>query len=127
MMLDTPAPIYSFVRSAMLSRFPQLALQSTTKAVVVATTSEKGDEAEAAEDGYLGGEKKRDTATRARRKELRNVSRQIGRGMGKGDGTGASDSLRQLRRQINMPGRAISNIRRSRRVGASCVRARELR
>lgn len=37
------------------------------------------------------------------------------------------DSLRQPRRQINMPGRAISNIRRSRRVGASCVRTRELR
>jgi len=47
-----------------------------------------------------------------------------GRGVG-WDRTG--DSLRQPRRQINMPGRAISNIRRSRRVGASCVRARELR
>jgi len=44
-----------------------------------------GDKAEVVEDRYIG-EKKRDTATRARRKELRNVSRQIGRGVGKGNG-----------------------------------------
>jgi len=97
------------------------------------------DESRRRDDGGKGGRsggrrgrihrrrKKKDTATRARRKELRNVSRQIGRGVGKGYEARASDSLRQLRRQINMPGRAISNIRRSRRVGASCVRARELR
>lgn len=71
---------------------------------------------------------KRNTATRAAEGVEKCQPANWKRGLGRGEeDREAGDSLRQPRRQINMPGRAISNIRRSHRVGASCVRARELR
>lgn len=137
---DAPVPIpRSKPRSGALPRFSRLALQLTTKAVIVVATRRdgKGKEKGRPWDVYVGGEKRGTTRAGAtegvekcqpanwkRGRKGETGGWKSGRGVG-WDRTG--DSLRQPRRQINMPGRAISNIRRSRRVGASCVRARELR
>lgn len=128
--------------SLALPRFSQLALQPTTKAVVVAVTRRGGKGKERREAVGRIHRRRKKGHHDARGRDGRSWEMSAGKleegkkgrderakeweGGGIGwDRTG--DSLRQPRRQINMPGRAISNIRRSRRVGASCVRARELR
>lgn len=129
--------------SRALPRFSQLALQPTRRKP---SSPSRRDEAQRGKkegrpwDGYIEGEK-RGITTRAGATEGVEKCQPANWKRGRKGETGGrereregrigwdrtGDSLRQPRRQINMPGRAISNIRRSRRVGASCVRARELR
>lgn len=65
------------------------------------------------------GAKKKDTTTRERAAEGVEKCQPANWKRGWQAGRRTGDSLRQPRRQINMSGRAISNIRRSRRIGAS--------
>jgi len=130
---------YGLVRSSALRRFSLgVSADDESRRRRRDKTRRKGEKERGRPwDGYIGGEKRGTTTSVSATEGLEKCQpanwkkgRKSETGWVKRGGwgeIGRTTSLRQPRRQINMPGRAISNIRRSRRVGASCVRTRELR